>query len=777
MHRLARILLLFILLLAGCTKTTEPEKPIQSTSPTVISTNTPGTPQKLRISNQSGLALHHLVVVFPNDRIEFGDVPAGVTTDFKTVPHGVYRYAAYEVEVNGQKYAQPVMDWVGETPASGVDFTYFIQVDPSKWSTEGQVIQLSRVQEDQPDYRLIPTPDVMTTEQASIPVLSPSLTIGRGLATSLAVSPDGEWMAVGTQFAVYLYKADTFTQAWSVPLPDKVERLVFDPQSHTLAVESASTIFILDVHSGAELVKLVGATGSIGWSPDGQRLVSSSGCEQVTVWEASTGAALKNFGSGQCSEGYSCLQPAWSADGRIYAVSMGTQILAWNDDTYTPITDFSAQGVKDTWVSAIAAAPTGHLLAQYDSVGGNIIAIIDTQQNLQIHLLDQKVGGPITGLAWASDGQHLAVVYGMDTGLILIWNAQTGQVEQRITGRYASVGLGWSSDGKVLYGAQTVGGQIDALEVSSGKVLRSLDGYAPAGNFMTWTQAGLVSAYGTNVKWWNPASGELLNQETIGTYPVGVVSWPSVGPGNYLTYDYSDSNSPYRIGKVSFESPTINADNQNPVPSAWSWEGSHLASSTVVWNAGTGAIEAQLNNPAQQHTPDQVAWSPDDQRLATADSLNMQPPVIWNAHTGKILLILASQTGGLEPIWLGLAWSPDGDRLAGVGALMNQTTGADEGMILVWDAKTGQQQRLLTAGMEDYRLEVPVWSQDGRFLACATTGSTLFVWDMQNQKLAAILQGHRDIVDRLAWSPDGKDLASISRDGTLRIWDLSPFTQ
>ncbi len=40
----------------------------------------------------------------------------------------------------------------------------------------------------------------------------------------------------------------------------------------------------------------------------------------------------------------------------------------------------------------------------------------------------------------------------------------------------------------------------------------------------------------------------------------------------------------------------------------------------------------------------------------------------------------------------------------------------------------------------------------------------------------AQLQGHRDIIDRLAWSPDGNRLSSVARDGTLQIWDLSAFT-
>jgi WD40 repeat protein len=37
----------------------------------------------------------------------------------------------------------------------------------------------------------------------------------------------------------------------------------------------------------------------------------------------------------------------------------------------------------------------------------------------------------------------------------------------------------------------------------------------------------------------------------------------------------------------------------------------------------------------------------------------------------------------------------------------------------------------------------------------------------------ASLQGHRDMIDRLAWSPDGYRLASVACDGTLQIWDLS----
>ena len=765
-------ILSFAILLSTCqlpVATTEATSTVQVTPsdtsvPTLTATPAGGLAttspmQKLRIINQSDIALHNMVVRFPDERIEFGDIPGGTTTDYRDVSQGVYRYAAYDVEVNGQSYQQPVVDWVGETPIPGENFTYIIEVDPARWQTEGQVIQLVQVSTDQP-------------EEVALPVLNPTLRIGKGSPTSLAVSPDGQWLAVSTQFGVYLYHASTFAEFWFTPLPEKAGHVIFDPKSEHLGVVSDAAIIILDVGSGKMLARLEGAGDSFAWSPDGQRLVSGSGCEQVTVWDPNNGASLKELSSDKCSEGYSGIKVAWAADGRIYGVSMGTKILAWEGDTYAPVEDFSAEGAKDTWISVLLAAPVGNLLAQYDRMGLPIVAIVDAKQDRQIHLLDQQIGGPITAPAWAPDGQHLAVEYGMDTGLILIWNAQTGQVEQKIEGYYTAPGLGWSPDGKTLFGPQTLDGQINAVAVSNGKVLRSLGGHSSVGTFLTWTHEGLASTNGAAITWWNPVSGESLRQEMVGTYHEWVSSWPPTGPGTYLF----TGDQTHQVGSVSSKRPLASDNNSYPFHTAWAWDGGRLADPTHVWDAGTGKLLSQLQDPAQQHTPDQVAWSPDGKRLASADSLNMQPPVIWDAQTGKVLFTLQVETGELKPLWLGLAWSPDGKKLAAVGALMHLDSGADEGMILIWNAETGKQEQLLTTGMNDYRLWTVAWSPDGRFMAVGSTGSDIFLWDMTSSQPLAKLGGHTDISDQLAWSPAGNRLASVARDGTLQIWDLSAFT-
>jgi hypothetical protein len=155
---LAGVVILLTFLITACSATTiQPEltpishlfTPTPTNSSYANPSSTPLLPQKLRISNQSSFTIHDLYVRFPDERVEFRDVLPGVTTDYQVVSLGVYRYAAYDVVVDGQEYQQPVVDWMGESPMNGNAFTYILDVDPARWKTEGQVIRLVEVKKDQ----------------------------------------------------------------------------------------------------------------------------------------------------------------------------------------------------------------------------------------------------------------------------------------------------------------------------------------------------------------------------------------------------------------------------------------------------------------------------------------------------------------------------------------------------------------------------------------------------------------------------------------------------
>ena len=101
---------------------------------------------RLRVTN-SGAAVEDLVVVFPSDEIDFGDVAAGATTEYRDVPHGVFRQAAFRTTVDGRERTQNVKCWVGEKPLAGAAFTYVIDVDASR--TEQAVVRVESVTRDE----------------------------------------------------------------------------------------------------------------------------------------------------------------------------------------------------------------------------------------------------------------------------------------------------------------------------------------------------------------------------------------------------------------------------------------------------------------------------------------------------------------------------------------------------------------------------------------------------------------------------------------------------
>jgi hypothetical protein len=133
------ICLAVLLFLCGCDEAAQP-----SPSPTPIPSPQSAT---LRISNAGPSAVRNLTVLFPDSQTAYGDVAVGATTTYRTVARGVFRYAAYRLDLDGEMVTQPVIDWVGETPMEGRAFTYTIDVDLRR--PRLQTIRLVSVTRDQ----------------------------------------------------------------------------------------------------------------------------------------------------------------------------------------------------------------------------------------------------------------------------------------------------------------------------------------------------------------------------------------------------------------------------------------------------------------------------------------------------------------------------------------------------------------------------------------------------------------------------------------------------
>jgi WD40 repeat protein len=155
-----------------------------------------------------------------------------------------------------------------------------------------------------------------------------------------------------------------------------------------------------------------------------------------------------------------------------------------------------------------------------------------------------------------------------------------------------------------------------------------------------------------------------------------------------------------------------------------------------------------------------VAWSPDGQRIATASG--DRTARIWDAETGSEHAVLHGHHDWIE----GVAWSLDSKRVA---------TASYDGTARIWEAETGSELAALR-GHEGWVWDV-AWSPDGRRIATASGDRTARVWDTETATELATLHGHEHGVRGVAWSPDGQRIATASGDRTARVWEVETGTE
>lgn len=197
---------------------------------------------------------------------------------------------------------------------------------------------------------------------------------------------------------------------------------------------------------------------------------------------------------------------------------------------------------------------------------------------------------------------------------------------------------------------------------------------------------------------------------------------------------------------------------------AFSADGQWLVStgekeSIKVWNANTWQPERSISAHRQGRC--QAAFSPCGRFLAAVWQ-SRGAAVLWDVPSWSQYLELRLRSEEDREDY-GLAFSPDGHRLAVLGASDAR----------IWDIATCQ---VLTS-FRPAKSQAIAWSPSGKLIATGgseTSGNaTVRLWDADTAAEVDQLAGSRSPVTAVAFSPDSRYLISGSQDATVNLWAMA----
>lgn len=268
---------------------------------------------------------------------------------------------------------------------------------------------------------------------------------------------------------------------------------------------------------------------------------------------------------------------------------------------------------------------------------------------------------------------------------------------------------------------------IQILDATSGELIRTLIGHNCAVTQISW----------------KPDSTQLVSVSDDGTARV----W-DVSTGQVLSVYGSGLGSPLGGAVWSPDGNTI---------------GSFLGNGATLWDPNTGNEIKSLWDPNDNSGVVNFVWKPDNTQVALVTTKEIYSTdtiidkiEIWDVTSpGREGTLLGKLDVGSITA---LAWSPDGNYLAG---------GGNDGPINIFDPATGQ--TTLTLPGHVGGVGSIAWSRDGTWIASGGGDSAVRVWDVTSGQQIGIFTSSDRYVTAVAWSPHGNNIVYGGNESGVEV--------